>query len=74
MCRGEGVTLGAVLERLIAMAKVPVRVEIDPARLRPADVEHLVGDPTAIARDTGWRAEIPLDRTLHAVLEHARTA
>jgi GDP-4-dehydro-6-deoxy-D-mannose reductase len=72
VCRGEGVALAGVLDRLLAMARVPVRVEVDPARLRPADVPYLVGDPAAIARDAGWRAAIPLETTLADVVEDAR--
>ena len=74
VCRGEGVTLAWILDRLSAMSRVPVRVEVDPARLRPVDVPYLVGDPGAIGRDTGWRAEIPFEATLAAVLEDARAA
>jgi len=72
VCRGEGVRLTEVVRRLVALARVAVRVEPDPARLRPADVAWLVGDPSRIARDTGWRAEIPLERTLADVLEEWR--
>ncbi len=72
VCRGEGVRLTRVLERLIGMAHTPIRVEPDPARLRPADVGWLVGDPARIARDTGWRAETPLERTLADVLQQWR--
>ena len=73
VCRGEGVRLTAVVASLIGLARIPVRIETDPARLRPADVPWLVGDPALIARDTGWRAEIPLETTLRDVLEEWRT-
>ncbi len=73
VCRGEGVALSRVLEQLCAMARTPVRIEADPARMRPSDVPYLVGDPTAIARDIGWRAEIALGDTLAAVLGDARS-
>lgn len=72
VCRGEGVTLSAVAGRLTALARVPVRIEVDPARVRPVDVPHLVGDPSAIARDTGWKPAIPFERTLIETLEHWR--
>jgi GDP-4-dehydro-6-deoxy-D-mannose reductase len=68
VCRGEGVRLTDVVGRLVAQARVPLRVEPDPARLRPAELPWLVGDPSAIARDTGWQARIPLERTLGDVL------
>lgn len=72
VCRGEGVKLSDVVEQLVRAARVPVTVEVDPARLRPADVPYLVGDPTAIERDTGWRASTPLDRTMADVLQEWR--
>jgi GDP-4-dehydro-6-deoxy-D-mannose reductase len=72
VCRGEGVKLTEVVRRLVGLARVAIRVEVDPARLRPADIPWLVGDPSRIARDTGWRAELPLERTLQDVLEEWR--
>ena len=72
VCRGEGVKLTDVVARLARMARVEVRVEVDPDRIRPADVAWLVGDPDRIARDTGWSAGIPLDTTLADVLEEQR--
>jgi GDP-4-dehydro-6-deoxy-D-mannose reductase len=72
VCRGEGVKLTEVVRRLVALARVTIRVEVDPARLRPADIPWLVGDPSRIARDAGWRCEIPLERTLGDVLEEWR--
>jgi GDP-4-dehydro-6-deoxy-D-mannose reductase len=72
VCRGEGVRLSDVAARLAGMARVTPRIEVDPARLRPADLPWLVGDPSRIARDTGWRATTPLERTLADVLAEWR--
>ena len=72
VCRGEGVRLTNLVERLIARARVPITVEIDPARLRPTDVPYLVGNPAAIERDTGWKARIALDQTLDDLLAEWR--
>jgi GDP-4-dehydro-6-deoxy-D-mannose reductase len=72
VCRGEGLPLTDLVARMVGMARVGVRVEVDRARMRPADLPWLVGDPGAIERDTGWRAAIALDRTLEDVLEEWR--
>ena len=72
VCRGVGVALGDVLARLTGMARAAVTVEIDPARTRAVDVPYLVGDPSAIERDTGWRPEIALEQTLADLLEDWR--
>ena len=72
VCRGEGVRLSDVVARMVERARVEIRVEVDPARVRPADLPWLVGDPTAIEGDTGWRASTPLERTLEGVMEEWR--
>ena len=72
VCRGEGSRLSDVVANLVARARVEVRVEVDPARVRPADLPWLVGDPSAMARDTGWRATTPLERTLDEILDEWR--
>jgi GDP-4-dehydro-6-deoxy-D-mannose reductase len=72
VCTGRGITLRDLVEKLTAASHVAIRVEVDPARLRPADLPHLVGDPAKLARATGWRPEIEIDRTLADLLLEAR--
>ena len=68
VCSGAGVRLSAAAERLVEAARVPITIEVDPERLRPADVPYLVGDPSKIQRECSWQTEIPLDQTLADVL------
>jgi GDP-4-dehydro-6-deoxy-D-mannose reductase len=72
LCRGEGTNLHDLVSDLAGVAHVKIRIEVDPARLRPADIPWLVGDPTLAARDTGWRVRLPLSDTLRDVLEDWR--
>lgn len=72
LCRGEGTPLTGVLAALLALARVPVRHEVDPARFRPADVPYLVGDPSRARRDCGWSVTRPLEQTLRDVLDDWR--
>jgi GDPmannose 4,6-dehydratase len=37
-------------------------VTVDPARLRPAEVDVLLGDPAKAAAKLGWRAEVTLEQ------------
>ncbi len=74
LCRGEGVLLSDVVHRFAALARVPVRVEVDPARLRPADLPVLVGDPTRAREECGWAVTIPLQQMLEDVLAEWRAA
>ena len=69
---GSAVSLASVLDRLLALATAEIRVEIDPARLRPADNPLLVGSPRLLMEATGWRPTRSLDETLADVLNAAR--
>jgi len=69
---GETVTMKRVVELLAGLARVPVQVERDEARVRPAEIPRLAGDPAKLRAATGWRPEIPLERTLGDTLAAAR--
>ena len=66
--RGAAVVVGDLLEMLRRLARAPVAIERDPARLRPSDVPVMMGDTTRLRRATGWRPEIPLERSLDEIL------
>ena len=69
---GETVTMARVVELLVGLAGVPVEVERDESRVRPAEVRRLAGDPSRLRAATGWQPEIPLERTLTDALAAAR--
>ncbi|MCM2268565.1 MAG: GDP-mannose 4,6-dehydratase [Thermoanaerobaculia bacterium] len=69
---GQGITIREMLDRLLAMSRVAVRVETDPARLRPSDVEVLLGDASKFRAATGWAPRIPLEQTLADSLDYWR--
>lgn len=73
VCSGNAVTMRELLRRLIEIARVPVEVREDPARLRPADVPVSVGDAAKLREATGWTPRIPLAAALRAVYDDART-
>ena len=54
------------------MAGVEVKIEVDPARLRPSDVEILIGDSSKFRADTGWEPRIPFDQTVRDLLDYWR--
>jgi GDP-4-dehydro-6-deoxy-D-mannose reductase len=68
ICSGTAHRIGDLLERLLAVAHTRVTVQQDPARLRPSDNPVVLGDPSRIIADTGWRPEISIDTTLADLL------
>lgn len=68
---GTGLALGDALRLLLAHARAPITVVEDPARLRPADLPYLVGDPSRL-RALGWASQHAIGETLEALLDGAR--
>jgi len=69
---GVGITIRGMLDKLLQASRIEVRVETDPARLRPSDVEVLLGDYSKFHADTGWEPRIPFDQTLADLLDYWR--
>jgi GDP-4-dehydro-6-deoxy-D-mannose reductase len=69
---GKGYKIKEVLDKLIALSKVKVKVTQDPQRLRPSDVELLIGSADKFKAATGWQPQIPFDTTLRDLLEYWR--
>jgi GDP-4-dehydro-6-deoxy-D-mannose reductase len=51
------------------MARILVPLEEDPLRMRPSDLPECVGNPALLEALTGWRPEIPFEKTLSDTLE-----
>ena len=69
---GEGIRIQVLLDQLLAMVTVEVRIEPDPERMRPSDVEILIGDSSKFRECTGWEPRIPLEKTLRDLLDYWR--
>jgi len=72
VCSGRAITIRQLLDLLLARARVPVTVKVDPARYRPHDTPLLLGDPSRLHDELGWSAQIPLEQTLDDLLEYWR--
>ncbi len=44
-------------------------VQIDPRFIRPAEVEHLLGDPARARRELGWRPAVSFEKMIHMMVE-----
>jgi GDP-4-dehydro-6-deoxy-D-mannose reductase len=64
----------AVLDGLLQRSRVRVQIAVDPGRLRPNDTPVVVGDASRLHAATGWKADLPFERTLDDLLEYWRAA
>lgn len=69
---GKTYSAGEVLDRMIGMAKCPVPVRQDPARMRPSDTPVICCDNSKIRNDTGWTPELTIDDILQDTLAYYR--
>ncbi|MGN0971803.1 MAG: GDP-mannose 4,6-dehydratase [Aristaeellaceae bacterium] len=72
---GSGTASSAqeILDRLIAMASCPIRVEQDPARMRPSDTPVVCCDHSKLTRDTGWTPQYTLEDILRDTMADYRS-
>ena len=62
------ITIQALLDNLLALSDKKIDVRQDPDRMRPSDVEILWGDASKLEKATGWKPEIPFEKTLEDTL------
>lgn len=67
-------TVGKMLEHLIEIspAKDKITVETERARMRPLDADLQVPDTSKFYNHTGWKPEIPFDKTMKDLLDYWR--
>jgi GDP-4-dehydro-6-deoxy-D-mannose reductase len=72
VCSGQAYRVRDMLDWLIARSPIPIRIEMDPERLRPSDNPVIAGDRSRIAAETGWEPTISIQQTLDDLLEYWR--
>lgn len=72
ICTGETIKIGDLLNVLLSFTKSKVKIQPDPARMRPSDVPVLLGDNTKFVTKTGWKPEISFKKTMEDLLDYWR--
>ena len=72
VCSGSSVSIRAALDHLVSLSTVPITVEIDPDRMRPADVPEMRGTARKLHAVTGWQPQVPFEQILADLLGYWR--
>ena len=72
ICFGKAYPIKEVLDILLSFSKANVKIEPDEARMRPSDVQILLGDNSKFTKQTGWKPEIPFEKTMEDLLNYWR--
>jgi GDP-4-dehydro-6-deoxy-D-mannose reductase len=70
VCSGHGRSIRSILDELVTLARVAADIVVDPAKLRPADIPSLVGDPARL-KGLGWTPRRTVRDALAEVLAEA---
>ena len=73
VCSERATRIETLIELLGQASTVRLRHEVDPGRLRSGEVPEVRGSAERLRSATGWRPEIPLDRTVRDTLEDWRS-
>ncbi|MCC7018485.1 MAG: GDP-mannose 4,6-dehydratase [Ardenticatenales bacterium] len=65
---GRSRAVQEIVDHFVSRARVPVKVEVDPARLRPSDVPETRCDARRAHDEIGWAPSIPFETTLDDIL------
>lgn len=69
LCSGVSVSIRKALDILIEISGLDVKVEIDPSRLRPVEIEEIRGSNHKAKKELGWQPEIELRESLKDCFE-----
>ncbi|MCM1313893.1 MAG: GDP-mannose 4,6-dehydratase [Prevotella sp.] len=70
--RGKAVSIEYILNTALSLSAVTINHKIDPERLRASDIPIIEPDTSEIFSDTGWTAEISIEKTISDTLDYWR--
>jgi len=70
---GKGYKIREMLDILLSFSKVKIETRQDPKRMRPSDVELLLGDATKLRTETGWEPKYKFEQTMKDLLDYWRS-
>lgn len=74
LCSGQATRIGDIVQMVVERGRVPVAVQVDPARLRPNDEPILKGDNSKLCAATGWAPTIGVEQIVDELLAYWRAS
>jgi GDP-4-dehydro-6-deoxy-D-mannose reductase len=71
---GQTVAIAEILKTLIGLARVSIRAELDPSRVRGGEPTRIAVDATRFRQKTGWSPRIALADSLRDTLDFWRSS
>jgi GDP-4-dehydro-6-deoxy-D-mannose reductase len=72
LCSGYAYSIKTILDTLLSLSKTKITIESDPVKISAGNTNCQLGSNLKITSQTGWKPEIPLDKTLEDMLNYHR--
>ncbi len=70
VCSGQGRKLADILQQIIELSSKKIRIETDPALLRPNENMTIIGNPTKLQNLTQWQPQISFEQTIQDMIQY----
>lgn len=70
---GHAIEIRRILDMILELSKKEIKIEIAEEKFRPIDVPIIEADTQKLFYSTGWKQEIPIEKTLEETLNYWRT-
>ena len=69
---GKPVRIADILEKLISLSNVRIKIQQDRELFRPVEIQKIYCDFSKFNKQTGWKPQIPISKTLSDTIEYER--
>jgi len=69
---GKSQKIADILDKLLSLSMKKIEVKVDQSKFRPVDVPEIICDYQKFHKLTGWKPEIPFEKTLENILDYWR--
>ena len=69
---GHAIPIQSLLDMILSLSTTSIKVELDPARLRPSDIPVIEADIKKLQDSIAWQPEVKLEQTLLETLNYWR--
>jgi GDP-4-dehydro-6-deoxy-D-mannose reductase len=73
VCSGVAVALYDIVQMFQSISGIHAVIEMDSQKVRPNEISEICGDPRKLEEETGWRREIPIDKSVEDLLSYWRS-
>lgn len=72
ICSEKARTIQEVMDLLLSLTSRSIKIQQNPSKMRPADIQVMQGDCTKFRNQTGWKPEIAFEQTMTDLLDYWR--